>query len=94
MGDIPEQITGVTWDPATETANEYTLADGSISSNSQTSTLTITAAKLATLFLQSSGVHTFTCSYTVGSVNQAVTATQTITILNPSKIERRGFFGE
>ena len=93
LGDIPESITGVTWAPATETSGEYLLVDGSESSNTQTSTLTITAAKLATLFGQSSGVHTFTCSYTVGSINQAVTATQTITILNPSKIDRRGFFG-
>ena len=84
FGDIPEQINGVTWAPATETSGEYNLADGSESSNSQTSTLTITAAKLATLDGQSSGVHTFTCSYLFGTSNTAVTATQTITIFNPS----------
>ena len=84
LGDIPEQITGVTWDPATETSGEYNLLDGSESSNSQTSTLTITAAKLQSLDKLSSGVHTFTCSFTVGTTNVAVTATQTITIFNPS----------
>ena len=84
LGDIPEQITGVTWDPATETAGEYNLLDGSESSNSQTSTLTITAAKLQSLDKLSSGVHTFTCSFTVGTTNVAVTATQTITIFAPS----------
>ncbi|KAL5252519.1 hypothetical protein ACHWQZ_G015335 [Mnemiopsis leidyi] len=84
LGDIPEQISGVTWSPATETANQYALVDGTISSNSQTSTLTIYAAKLATLYGESSGVHTFTCRFTVGSTNQPVAATQTVTILNPS----------
>ena len=84
FGDIPEQITGVTWDPATETSGEYNLLDGSESSNSQTSTLTITAAKLQSLDKLSSGVHTFTCSYLFGTTNFPVTATQTITIFNPS----------
>ena len=84
LGDIPEQITGVTWDPATETSGEYNLLDGSESSNSQTSTLTITAAKLQSLDKLSSGVHTFTCSFTVGTTNVAVSATQTITIFAPS----------
>ena len=84
LDDIPEQITGVTWFPATEIAGEYSLTDGSIESNSQTSTLTITAEKLETLQGQSSGVHTFTCSFTVGTNNVAVTATQTITIFHPS----------
>ena len=84
FGDIPESITGVTWAPATETAGEYNLADGSESSNSQTSTLTITAAKLQSLDLLLSGVHTFTCSFTIGTTPVTVTATQTITIFNPS----------
>ena len=80
--DIPTQITGVTWSPATETADQYTLADGSESSNSQTSTLLIYAEKLDSL----DGVHTFTCSYAFGATNFAVTATQTITIFNPSNV--------
>ena len=84
LSDIPGKMTGVTWSPATETANEYNLADGSFSSNSQTSTLTITASKLLTLDGESSGIHTFTCSFTVGTQSTAVTATQTITIFNPS----------
>ena len=86
LDDIPVQITGVTWAPATEIEGEYKLTDGSIKSNSQTSTLTITASKLNTLQGQSSGVHTFTCSFTVGANSVAVTATQTITIYNPSNI--------
>ena len=85
LGDIPEQVTGVTWDPATETSGEYNLLDGSESSNSQTSTLTITAAKLQSLDKLSSGVHTFTCSFTIGTTPVTVSATQTITIFNPSK---------
>ena len=84
LSDIPQKMTGVTWSPATETANEYNLADGSFSSNSQTSTLTITASKLLALDGQSNGIHTFTCSFTVGTQSTAVTATQTITIFNPS----------
>ena len=85
LGDIPAQVTGVTWDPATETSGEYNLLDGSESSNSQTSTLTITAAKLQSLDKLSSGVHTFTCSFTIGTTPVTVSATQTITIFNPSK---------
>ena len=85
LDDIPVQINGVTWSPATNIANEYTLLDGSKISNSQTSTLTITSAKLVTLDGQASGVHTFTCGFTVGTTNVAVTATQTITIFSPSK---------
>ena len=93
LDDIPEQITGVTWSPATEIAGEYSLTDGSMSADhSQTSTLTITADKLETLHGQSSGVHTFTCSFTVGTNNVAVTATQTITIFNPSNTLIHFFF--
>ena len=85
LDDTPEQITGVTWSPATEIAGEYSLTDGSMSADhSQTSTLTITADKLETLHGISSGVHTFTCSFTVGTNNVAVTATQIITIFHPS----------
>ena len=86
LGDIPEQISGVTWSPATETATKYALVDGSISSNSQTSKLTITASQLLTLDGESSGIHTFTCSFSVGSKATAITATQTITIFNPSNL--------
>ena len=77
-------MTGATWSPATATPSEYDLADGSFSSNSQTSALTITASKLLALHGQSNGIHTFTCSFTVGTQSTAVTATQTITIFNPS----------
>ena len=86
LDDTPLQIDDVTWSPATEIADAYILSDGKInlSSNSQTSTLRITASKLETLDEQSSGVHTFTCSFTVGTKNVAVTATQTITIYHPS----------
>ena len=84
LDDTPEQIDDVTWDPATEIDGEYILTDGLMKSNSQTSTLTITADKLETLDGQDSGVHTFTCSFTVGTTDVAVTATQTITIFHPS----------
>ena len=85
LDDIPEQITDVTWHPATEIDGEYSLTDGSMSADhSQTSTLTITASKLETLHGQDSGIHTFTCSFTVGTNDVAVTATQTIAIFNPS----------
>ena len=84
LDDIPDQITGVLWTPAVETENEYSLDDGTFSGNKQESTLTITAAKLASLHLSSS-VQTFTCKITVGVSNVEVTATQTITIFNPSR---------
>ena len=88
MDDLPKQIDDVTWDPAVETADAYILSDGKInlSSNSQISTLTITSSKLKTLKGQSSGTHTFTCRFTVGTTKAAVTATQTITIFHPSNI--------
>ena len=83
--DIPAQMTGVTWAPATETESEYRLLDGSInSSNSQTSTLSITKSKLTALEGQFFGVHMFTCSYAFGRTNFAVSATQTIVIYIPS----------
>ena len=87
LDDTPLQIDDVTWSPATEKADEYILSDGRInlSSNSQTSTLTITESKLKALKQQSFGMHTFTCSFTVGTTRVAVTATQTITIFHPSK---------
>ena len=83
LNDIPGQITGVLWTPAVETDNEYSLNDGTFSGNKQESTLTITAAKLASLHL-SSATQTFTCKITIGDSDTEVTATQTITIFNPS----------
>ena len=86
FGDIPESITGVTWAPATEIEGEYRLTDGSMKSNSQTSTLTITESKLVALDEQSSGIHTFICSFTIGTTDVPVWASQTITIFQPSNI--------
>ena len=84
LDDIPGQITGVLWTPAVETDNEYSLVDGTFGGNKQESTLTITAAKLASVHL-SSATQTFTCKITIGDNDIEVTATQTITIFNPSK---------
>ena len=84
LDDIPGQMTGVLWTPAVETDNEYFLNDGTYIGNKQESTLTITAAKLASLHL-SSAAQTFTCKITIGDSDTEVTATQTITIFNPSK---------
>ena len=86
LDDIPGQITGVLWTPAVETKNEYFLDVGTFSGNKQESTLTITAAKLASLHL-SSATQTFTCKITIGVSDTEVTVTQTITIciFNPSK---------
>ena len=86
ISDIPVQIVGVTWSPATEIDGEYSLADGSMKSNSQTSTLTITENKLVDLDGESSGTHTFVCRFTIGTTNVPVSASQTITIFQPSNI--------
>ena len=84
LKNIPEQITGVQWSPATQTSDElYNLEDGYHSGTSQTSTLTISSTKLKTL-LSSSDSHTFTCKVTLGSSNTQFTATQTITIYDPT----------
>ena len=83
LDDIPGQITGVLWTPAVETENEYSLVDGTLSGNKQESTLTITAAKLTSLHL-SSATQTFTCKITIDDSDTEVTATQTLTIFNPS----------
>ena len=84
LEDIPGQITGVLWTPAVETDKEYSfLDDGTFSGNKQKSTLTITATKLASLHL-SSATQTFTCKITIGDSDTEVTATQTVTIFNPS----------
>ena len=84
LDDIPGQITSVLWTPAVDTDNEYSLDDGTFGGNKQESTLTITASKLASLHL-SSATKTFTCKITIGDGDTEVTATQTITIFNPSK---------
>ena len=86
LDDIPGQITGVLWTPAVEAEDEYFLNDGTYSAggNKQESTLTITAAKLASLHL-SSATQTFTCKITVGESGTVIQATKTITIFNPSK---------
>ena len=84
LDDIPGQITSVLWTPAVEKENEYSLDDGTFSGNKQESTLTITASKLSSLHL-SSATQTFTCKITIGANDTEVTATQTITIFNPSK---------
>ena len=84
LDDIPGRITGVLWTPAAEKDNEYSLNDGTFSGNKQESTLTITAAKLASLHL-TSATQTFTCKITIGNIDTEVTATQTITIFNPGK---------
>ena len=86
LDDIPDQIDEVTWPPASGRADEYILNDGKMSSNSQTSTLTITESKLKALKELSSGIHTFRCSFIVGTTRVAVTATQTITVFHPSNI--------
>ena len=84
LDDIPGQITGVLWTPAVETDKEYSLDDGIFNGNKQESTLTITAAKLANLHL-SSATHTFACKIIIGNSDTELTATQAITIFNPSK---------
>ena len=84
LDDIPGQITDVLWTPAAEKENEYSMDDGTFSGNKQESTLTITAAKLASLHL-TSATQTFTCKIIVGESGAVVQATKTITIFNPSK---------
>ena len=86
ISDIPVQIVGVTWAPATDVEGEYSLDDGLMESNSQTSTLTITKDELVYLDGQSSGTHTFVCRFTIGTTNVPVSASQTITIFQPSNI--------
>ena len=83
--EIGSQMPGVKWDPATQTANKYDLADGSYNApgKMQTSTLTISNSQLVTL--KGSGrAHTFTCKITVA--NTDIMATQTIHVFTPSKI--------
>ena len=92
LGGIVAAEADVVWSTAsaatvTTDAGKYTVETGagSYSSNAQTSTLTIAAAEMATLG-GNAPQQTFTCTVTVGKNNdQYVTATQTITILDPSK---------
>ena len=86
LKDIPNQITGVKWNPATQISNSYTLEDGTHGGSTQTSTLTISSYQLGILSLKNSGsTHTFTCEITVGTSDTPVRATQTIAVYTPSK---------
>ena len=85
LENIPGQIVGVLWTPAVETDDGYSLDDGTFSGNKQVSTLTITAAKLASLHI-SSATQTFTCKTTISECGTEFTATQTINLFNPSEI--------
>ena len=92
LGGIVGPETDVKWSTAsaasiTTEAAKYTVDTGSgaYSTNAQTSTLTIAAAEMASL-RATAATQTFTCTVPVGINNgQDVTATQTITILEPSK---------
>ena len=82
--DTLEEVTGVTWSPATQTPGKYSLADGTydIRGRRQISTLTISQAELVEL--KASGrTHSFTCKITVAKMD--ITATQTIHLFTPSK---------
>ena len=84
LSGIPAQITGVIWTPLTTETGGYTVDDGLFDSatNSQVSTLTISAYNLVELrsFAES---HTFTCKIFVGFINKTVADNQIITIFNP-----------
>ena len=84
---IPSQITGVSWTSSTTViADGYTVNDGIFDSDteSQVSTLTISAERLAELrgFARS---YSFTCKMTGGSDSRTVSAEQTIDIFSPGK---------
>ena len=66
----------------------YSLADGTISSQSQTATLSITSPRL-TLLKGSDKVHLFTCKYEFGHGEHMhyVTAVQSITLFSPSELQ-------
>ena len=87
LSDIPAQISGVVWAPITETTDGYILNDGIFDdgTNSQVSTLTISAENLVKL-KSSAAFRTFTCNITVGSNAAEISAVKNITIINPSKI--------
>ena len=86
LTDIPSQMYGVIWTPATNKSDGYTLKNGIFDPEKkfQVSTLTISAVKLFELwgFAKS---HTFTCKIIFGSRNSTVSDTQTITIFDPGK---------
>ena len=89
ISDIPSQITGVVWTTATS-ASSLGLApqDGTITGTSQTSTLSLSSTQLGKLKIAggSNPAHVFTCKITVGTSNQDVTATQTVSIYTPGEI--------
>ena len=87
LSDIPAQISGVVWTPITGTTDGYILNDGIFDdeTNSQVSTLTISAENLVKL-KSTVASRTFTCNITVGSNGAGISAVKNITIINPSKI--------
>ena len=88
ISGIHEQLTGITWEPATDGVVGYTLEDGEIDGTEQVSTLTITAAKLAEL-QEDDPEQAFTCSMSFEDTPEStVTSIQTITILSPSRSNR------
>ena len=87
LADIPAAIS-VAWEyPATTTAADFTENDaaGTHSGTSQTATLTIPSAKLLALHTAGSTPVDFKCKILVGTTPTEVTATQTISIYNPSE---------
>ena len=86
FSDVPAQINGVIWTPTTTKTDGYNMKDGTFdpTSKSQVSTLVISAVKLLEL-KNSAASQTFTCKITIGSIDQPVTAVQTVTIFNPGK---------
>ncbi|KAL5264012.1 hypothetical protein ACHWQZ_G005188 [Mnemiopsis leidyi] len=82
---VPEQQTGIQWAPANQQPGKYDLNDGNLVDNSQVSTLTISKSHLKTL-MGSSKSHTFTCEVIFGSSASPFTATQTVTIYDPSVV--------
>ena len=89
ISDIPSQITGVVWTTATGVSSlGLAPQDGTIAGTSQTSTLSLSSNQLGKLKTAggSNPAHVFTCKITVGTSNQAVTATQTVSIYTPGEI--------
>ena len=86
FSDVPAQINGVIWTPPTTKTDGFILKDGIFNpeTNSQASTLIISTVKLVEL-RGSAASQTFTCKITIGSIDQPVTAVQTVTIFNPSE---------
>ena len=88
LSDLPSQYTGVQWISGT-TVTDLALApqDGTISGNTQTSTLSLSAAQLAKLKRAGGNnpSHVITCKIAVGKLNTPVTAIQTISVYTPGK---------